>query len=284
MTAYDDRGDMDKVHLYANGTLVGTTEVFPFQFRYTPPTSTVGPDGHAAAEAVDKAGNKSTPDPPHPRRLGCGDSPAPVPVAPPTISGTPAVGSTLTCINGGFTGAPDDHHVSWLRNGVVIAGADDADVRAGHGRHRPRPSRAATRHQRAPARPAATSTPWSSPAAAIGQGPAGPAGPAGPGPARRAPPAPPAPPAPRVRRVPPAPPAPPVAAGVRPARRATRAIRATRPTSASPATCRPTARRSSARSRRSRRRARVGRSSPAPLRIAGSSKATTARPARARSR
>src|SRR3954452_22408268 len=123
VTAYDNSGDMDKVNLYANGTLVGTNEVFPFQFRYTPPTSAVGQTVTLTAEAIDKAGNKSTQD--LHIRVATAESQAtvPVPVAPPTISGTPAVGSTLTCNNGGFTGAPDTTRISWLRNGVVIAGA-----------------------------------------------------------------------------------------------------------------------------------------------------------------
>ena len=42
VTAYDDRGDLKQVNLYADGALVGTVPVFPFQFRYTPPKSTVG--------------------------------------------------------------------------------------------------------------------------------------------------------------------------------------------------------------------------------------------------
>ena len=62
MTAYDDRGDLKQVNLYADGALVGTVPVFPFQFRYTPPTSKVGLTVKLTAEAIDKAGNKSTRD------------------------------------------------------------------------------------------------------------------------------------------------------------------------------------------------------------------------------
>ena len=54
---------MDYVDLYADGALVGTrTECLPFQFRYTPPASAVGSLVKLTAEAVDKAGNKSTRD------------------------------------------------------------------------------------------------------------------------------------------------------------------------------------------------------------------------------
>ncbi len=62
VTAYDDRGDLKQVNLYADGALVGSVPVFPFQFRYTPPKSKVGSSVKLTAEAVDKAGNKSTRD------------------------------------------------------------------------------------------------------------------------------------------------------------------------------------------------------------------------------
>ena len=42
LTAFDERGDMKEVRLYANGTYYATTSVYPFQFRYTPPASAVG--------------------------------------------------------------------------------------------------------------------------------------------------------------------------------------------------------------------------------------------------
>ena len=47
----------------------------------------------------------------------------PEPVANPTISGTPTVGSTLTCVNGGFRNNPVTTSIAWLRDGVVITGA-----------------------------------------------------------------------------------------------------------------------------------------------------------------
>ena len=53
---------MEDVDLYANGALVQRVPVYPFQFRYTPPASAVGTSVKLTAEAVDKAGNKSTRD------------------------------------------------------------------------------------------------------------------------------------------------------------------------------------------------------------------------------
>ena len=62
VTAYDNSGDMDYVRLLANGQPVETTQVFPFQFRYTPPASAVGSTVRLTAEAVDAAGNISRRD------------------------------------------------------------------------------------------------------------------------------------------------------------------------------------------------------------------------------
>ena len=46
VTAFDERGDMKQVHLYADGAADhATVPVYPFQFRYTPPASAVGTDG-----------------------------------------------------------------------------------------------------------------------------------------------------------------------------------------------------------------------------------------------
>ena len=53
---------MDYVDLKVGGQLIQRTEVYPFQFRYTPPASAVGRVVTLTAEAVDSAGNKSTRD------------------------------------------------------------------------------------------------------------------------------------------------------------------------------------------------------------------------------
>src|SRR5262249_23720100 len=42
LTAYDERGDLKEVRLLANGTLVKTVPVYPFQFRYQPTTAQAG--------------------------------------------------------------------------------------------------------------------------------------------------------------------------------------------------------------------------------------------------
>ncbi|HEY6891679.1 MAG TPA: M14 family zinc carboxypeptidase [Solirubrobacter sp.] len=124
LTAYDERGDMDYVDLKGpDGALVQRTEVYPFQFRYTPPASAIGSVVKLTAEAVDKAGNKSSRD----LLLNVLDSNSrpltPVAVNPPSLVGTPTVGSQLSCINGGFINAPKTLTYAWLRSGVAIAGA-----------------------------------------------------------------------------------------------------------------------------------------------------------------
>jgi len=64
--------------------------------------------------------------------LGTGNSKAVVPNAPvntvnPTITGTPAVGSTLTATSGTWTGtAPITYEYQWERNGADIVGATAA--------------------------------------------------------------------------------------------------------------------------------------------------------------
>ena len=77
---------------------------------------------------------------------------SPVPVAPPTLYGTPIVGETMTCVSGGFLNQPRSFSYEWLRNGAAIAGATAAsytltnddlgrddrlpDLRHQHGGHR----------------------------------------------------------------------------------------------------------------------------------------------------
>ncbi len=52
---------------------------------------------------------------------------APVNTAGPVVSGTPAVGQTLSCSNGSWTGSPAPTFThTWLRNGSAIAGATAA--------------------------------------------------------------------------------------------------------------------------------------------------------------
>ena len=139
VTAYDDRGDMKQVNLYADGALVGTVPVFPFQFRYTPPASTVGTAVKLTAEAVDKAGNKSTRDlfvnVARRRRAGrcrrCRSTRR-------RSSARRPSAQTMTCINGGFLNSPRSYTYAWLRNGAAIAGATAIDLHA-----RPPPTSAA---------------------------------------------------------------------------------------------------------------------------------------------
>ena len=239
LTAFDERGDMKEVRFYANGTLFQTVPVYPFQARYTAPASAVGQTVQITAQAEDVAGNVATSNV---LSINVVSSPTngtfvqpPEPVNNPTITGTPTVGSTLTCVNGGFRNNPTTTSVAWLRDGVVITGAatgtyvvQTADI------GRDITCRFSAENAANTGDPATATSARVTGSAAGTQGPAGPAGPTGPtGPAgptrchgrhgrRRAPRVPPAPPARPVPRARPAP----------PARRVTRARRATRPTSA----------------------------------------------------
>jgi len=122
LTTYDERGDMDRVDLLANGVQVATTEVYPFQFRYTPPASAIGSTVVLTARAVDAAGNVSYAS----MGVNVVGGPAvvesPIASGEPMLTGRPVVGQTLTCISGGFTNSPQSVTFEWLRNGRVVAG------------------------------------------------------------------------------------------------------------------------------------------------------------------
>jgi len=127
LTAFDERGDMDKVDLYADGVYYATTEVYPFQFRYTAPASAVGKTVRLTAKATDAAGNVATSGTLFVNVVsGQTRAESPVPVGPATIDGTPQVGQTLTCVSGGFTNGPESFAYAWLRNGTAIEGAKGA--------------------------------------------------------------------------------------------------------------------------------------------------------------
>ena len=127
LTAFDERGDMDKVELYADGQYVATTEVYPFQFRYTAPASAVGRTVQLTAKAFDVAGNTRTSGVLYVNVVsGAARADAPVPIGNPTLAGSPIVGETLTCISGGFLNGPQSFSYVWLRNGTPITGATGA--------------------------------------------------------------------------------------------------------------------------------------------------------------
>jgi len=124
LTTFDERGDMDKVELYADGALYATTEVYPFQFRYTAPASAVGKTVQLTAKAFDAAGNTATSATLFVNVVSAaGAVESPLPIAAPTLAGSPVVGQTLTCVSGGFLNGPESFSYQWLRNGTVIAGA-----------------------------------------------------------------------------------------------------------------------------------------------------------------
>ena len=123
LTAYDERGDMNYVDLKVGNELIQRTEVYPFQFRYTPPASAVG----SVVKLTAEASTRPATSPPHDLYVNvlAGDTPpgSPVAVAAPTLLGTPTVGSQLSCLSGGFLNQPKTLTYAWLRNGAVIAGA-----------------------------------------------------------------------------------------------------------------------------------------------------------------
>ena len=106
LTAFDERGDMDRVDLYADGVLHSSVPVYPFQFRYTAADLEDRRVVKLTAEAFDKAGNKSTRDLYVNVVAGTTAPASPVAVAPPSLLGHAGRGEQLACINGGFTNQP----------------------------------------------------------------------------------------------------------------------------------------------------------------------------------
>ena len=53
----------------------------------------------------------------------------PANASPPTLSGAPSVGATLTCVTGAWSGAPATLDVVWLRDGVAVAGGGSYRIR-----------------------------------------------------------------------------------------------------------------------------------------------------------
>ena len=105
---------------------VGTAPVYPFQFQfqYSPPASAVGSTVTLTAKAIDKAGNEATSGPLHVNVTAAAAAvESPLPVGDPTLTGSPVVGQTLTCVTGGFLNAPATTTVEWLRNDIAISGA-----------------------------------------------------------------------------------------------------------------------------------------------------------------
>ena len=153
LTAFDERGDMDRVDLYADGVYYATTEVYPFQFRYTPPASAVGKTVQLTAKAIDVAGNEATSGVLNVKVVSAAARvESPLPVGDPTVSGSPVVGETLSCVSGGFINGPDTLSYQWLRNGAADRGRRRGDLRADRRRRRSRRGAATWRPPTAPAR------------------------------------------------------------------------------------------------------------------------------------
>ena len=71
-------------------------------------------------------GRQRTVTPRHHRRRRRRDGAAPLPTGVTTLAGKPSVGETLTCIPSGFSGNGVELAYEWLRDGAVIADADEA--------------------------------------------------------------------------------------------------------------------------------------------------------------
>ena len=124
--AVDERGDIKEVRLKVGGQLVATKVSFPFQFRWQPTMADVGTTRTLTVEAEDAAGNVQTSTRDVKVVAPAATVESPLPVANPTMTGTPVVGETLTCNNGGFLNAPDSYTFEWLSNGMPIVGATGA--------------------------------------------------------------------------------------------------------------------------------------------------------------
>ena len=102
--ASDDRGDIKEVRLSVNGQAVTKKVSFPFQMRWQPSASDIGLNTRLSVAVEDKAGNVQTSD----QFItvvagdGIGDTPEATGVT--RITGTPAVGSQVTCLPSGWLG------------------------------------------------------------------------------------------------------------------------------------------------------------------------------------
>ena len=149
--------------------------MFPFQFRYTPPASAVGQTVTLTAEAVDKAGNKSTQD--LHIRVVLGSTRRPTGAGaghPPTLSGHADGRLDADLRQRRVPQRADTTTYAWLRNGVAIAGATAQTymlTTADLGRD------IACRYTANNATTRLGSTRSTRPTAVSGAGPAGPAGP-----------------------------------------------------------------------------------------------------------
>ncbi len=132
--AVDERGDVKEVRLSVDGTQVTRKVSFPYQLRWQPAAGDVGATKTLSVTVEDKAGNVTTSTRAIKVVAGSGIAEAPLPTGVTTITGSPVVGSTLTCVPSGFTGGGTLSYV-WLRDGKVDLRRDGRDL---HGRGRRR--------------------------------------------------------------------------------------------------------------------------------------------------
>ena len=128
---YDERGDVKEVRLYANDTLVKAKRSFPFQFRYYVPGERGGElDHHVQGRGRGQGRQRQDDHPPGARRLGAAIAQTPIAVGPPTLIGTPTVGSTLSITNIAFINTPTSTRYVWLRDGAADRGRHEGHVHA----------------------------------------------------------------------------------------------------------------------------------------------------------
>ena len=124
--AVDERGDMKEVRLYIGDQLIQRKISFPFQLRYQPTAADVGQAVVLRAVGEDAAGNTAEATRTINVESAAAVAVSPLPVNNPTITGEPAAGRTLACVNGGFINEPTSYEYAWLRNGTAIPGATAA--------------------------------------------------------------------------------------------------------------------------------------------------------------
>ena len=175
--AVDERGDLKEVRLSVGGQLVQRKVSFPFQMRWQPKAADIGANTVLTVAVEDKAGNVTTSTRNITVVAGTGIEESPLATGVTTFTGTPVVGSTLTCVPSGFTGSGITLSYRWLRDG-----ARDRRRHVAGRTFRSRPTSAPTSSCRVTATNSAGSADSTSAAKTVTMngGPAGPQGPTGP--------------------------------------------------------------------------------------------------------
>jgi hypothetical protein len=106
------------------GVLAGFQPAIGSTFTFLTAATVTGTFASLTVDGLDSDRRMTLDYPPGSARLVVGDPPPPANTSPPVITGTPAVGQTLTCQPGTWTNSPS-FAFQWLRDGSPIAGAGD---------------------------------------------------------------------------------------------------------------------------------------------------------------